>query len=394
MGRGLPQIPESLLAKLWQQRAARQKAFTARDGRRVQVLYPGRLSAAAGPDFRDAIVRVQGRGVVRGDVEVHREQRDWHAHGHDTDPNYDCVVLHAILKPGGHPESPPPGGAAPLVVSLRTLLDGTDKKERDADPWRLLACHGFRRPDSPAAMERLLDMAGDQRFVLKARAFERRLEAEQPPQVLYEALMEALGYNQNRLQFLELARRLPYQRLLSLAQECPPAERPTVLHEALVRAGDGLAWHTFRVRPSNHPRRRVKGAALLLARHIEPSLEGSMTMLVRRGVLRSLVLGLAIQDGNDEALIGPGRAADMAVNVVLPYCHARGRLRGDHTLSCRALHTFREAPRLQENELTHEMHRLLLPPDGADMVAGARRQQGLIHLYRLLTCVGTPSGQT
>ena len=44
-------IPEQLLASLWQKRAARQEWFKTNGGRQVRVLYPGRPSSSAGPDF-------------------------------------------------------------------------------------------------------------------------------------------------------------------------------------------------------------------------------------------------------------------------------------------------------------------------------------------------------
>ena len=50
----LEQIPEKLMALLWKERAAREAGFRAEDGQRFRVLYPGRSSTSAGPDFRGA----------------------------------------------------------------------------------------------------------------------------------------------------------------------------------------------------------------------------------------------------------------------------------------------------------------------------------------------------
>ncbi len=86
-------LPEKLLAKLWRQRAARQAEFRTSGGKRVRVLYPGRIGTSAGPDFRDALLEIEGLGLVQGDVEIHLRQQDWKAHGHSNDPNYNGVVL-------------------------------------------------------------------------------------------------------------------------------------------------------------------------------------------------------------------------------------------------------------------------------------------------------------
>ena len=79
-------IPEGLLAKFWKERAVRQTMLRTEAGRRVRVVYPGRAGVTAGPDFRDALLEVEGVGLVRGDVEPHLRQQDWDAHGYGGEP--------------------------------------------------------------------------------------------------------------------------------------------------------------------------------------------------------------------------------------------------------------------------------------------------------------------
>ena len=61
-------IPERLLARLWRNRDWRRRSLPLADGKRLRVLYPGRPGGGPGPDFRDAILQVEGRAPVRGDV--------------------------------------------------------------------------------------------------------------------------------------------------------------------------------------------------------------------------------------------------------------------------------------------------------------------------------------
>ena len=58
-------ISEKQLARLWERRAVRHRAFRSETGVRVQVLYPGRPGVTAGPDFRDALLMVEGQGLVQ-----------------------------------------------------------------------------------------------------------------------------------------------------------------------------------------------------------------------------------------------------------------------------------------------------------------------------------------
>ena len=59
-GRDRVGIPERLIARLWQKRAARQTQLRTEAGARLRVVYPGRFSGSAGPDFRDALLEIEG----------------------------------------------------------------------------------------------------------------------------------------------------------------------------------------------------------------------------------------------------------------------------------------------------------------------------------------------
>jgi hypothetical protein len=91
-------IPERVLWQLWKKRAALQEGLRTEAGRHIKVLYPGRAGTSAGPDFLDALLEIEGLGVVMGDVELYLRQRDWAAHGHSSDPNYNGVVVHGALQ--------------------------------------------------------------------------------------------------------------------------------------------------------------------------------------------------------------------------------------------------------------------------------------------------------
>ena len=148
-------------------------------------------------------------------------------------------------------------------------------------------------------------------------------------------------------------------------------------------------WHLFRVRPDNHPRRRLTGMALLLDRVWDQGLLATLTGGVRQAdvaAVRGLLAVTGAPSGHgrrEAAYIGPGRAGEMAVNVLLPFCAAWGAGMGDSGLTKAAWALYRGWPTLPENEITREMRARLGDPSGADgpRPNGARRQQGLLHLY-------------
>ncbi len=122
---------------------------------------------------------------------------------------------------------------------------------------------------------------------------------------------------------------------------------------------------------------------------------GGLVTLVLQGSWQNLERGLTVTGDAEraEAFIGTDRARDMAVNVVLPYFHAMGLWSGDGKLVESCLTLYRSYPPLQENELTREMLYQLLPEEWRRVINSARRQQGLIHLYRALTSTEEGLGQ-
>ncbi len=407
-GGGKPDMPERLLWKLWKRRAARQAEFRTGTGKRVRVLYPGRTGTSAGPDFRDALMDVEGLGLVRGDVEIHRRQRDWDSHGHGDDPNYNGVVLHGALDVDD-PETALHSGTSAQVVSLSQLLDDVDDAGEpgpDAPAgngvasslWELLEGHGYSRPRSAQEAGALLDRAGDERFQRKAATLGRFAAEQGPEQAMYEALMEGLGYRHNQQPFVKLAQAAPIDALRRATLPVLAEQRPMVLRHwlmavsALSENGEAVKhlpggvgpamerkeWHLFRVRPSNHPSARVEGAAVLVARFIEPGLVQGLGQASTSP--KQLVAALAVESGKGgTAPVGTGRARDLAVNVVLPLLHAM-----EGGAESRYLDLFRSFPKLQGNEVTREMAEQLLPGESPGVVNSARRQQGLLHLAALL----------
>ena len=235
--------------------------------------------------------------------------------------------------------------------------------------------------------------------------------------------MEALGYSRNREPFLALAEGLPLARLERLA--AGPEDRLGTLIAALLGAGGLLsgelprgtgltdeelrtaqrtwdamglrpvveagAWRRFRVRPANRPERRLVGMAHLLHRLWDDGLLDELARRARTEKVPALLEALVVVEGG-RTYIGRGRAGEAAVNAVLPFLAAWGGLRGDRELgrACRAL--YRAWPPLPGNEVAAEAaDRLVpgvlqLPLDGMEKpgreLRGARRQQGLHHLYR------------
>ena len=400
------QIPESLLARLWRERAARQRNFRTTEGKKVQILYPGRQGVEAGPDFRDALIFREGTGLVRGDVELHLHPKDWDRHGHASDHRYNSVVLHGVLDPPESSQPLPNGGSAP-AVGLQSLLEfssdaGAPRNGTERGVlWALLEARGYPKPATRTDALRLLERAGRARFLGKSAGFASLIEEIGPQEALYRSMMESLGYSENRPGFLELARRVPYRGLVKAASRVQGRERPAFIESTLLATAgfensesqpmlrcavmDKKLWRLFRIRPANHPRRRISGAAILVCRTAAGGLLESAVRWVRTGSFKTILQNLCVADtAGGPALIGRSRALDMAINVFLPLVHAHAGRGQDSDLANEALDLFMSAPKLQPNRITREMEDVLFPGPWRPLGNAAARQQGLIHLHRLM----------
>ena len=82
------------------------------------------------------------------------------------------------------------------------------------------------------------------------------------------------------------------------------------------------------------------------------------------------------------ALLGESRASDIVVNILLPSLIAHANRTHNPMLGETALAVYAQYPNLSENTITRAMADEALGPRKHKAITGARRQQGLLHLYR------------
>ncbi len=197
-------------------------------------------------------------------------------------------------------------------------------------------------------------------------------------------------------------------------------------------------WTFARLRPPNHPARRIAGLARLLVRLKLDEAEDWLTTLTAKlnmlpaeackellGICRvelngeesdSAAFWARRYDFSDRAimagdtakgatadLIGADRGADMVVNIILPFLAGYGRDRYHPGLTQKALAVYNAHPRLGTNELVENVARQVFrywlenPAEAVpflekskgragklslnSLIDGARRQQGLIYLH-------------
>jgi len=275
----------------------------------------------------------------------------------------------------------------------------------------------------------------------KATKFQADLAQMEASQPLYQGIMGALGYSRNKLPFLELARRLPLRILESIVQGKMPDEERLV-QQALLLGTAGLLpsqrqgrdqenklgkwvnelerlwasschtvpmspndWYLFKVRPNNSPVRRIAAMSYLILRYKEKGIFEEVVNMVREASVSKdhhCLEKKFVVTTNDywashldfgsgsrlktPILLGASRAADIIVNVILPFTFAWGKLNSQPELGEKALDLYRHYPKLAINTVERHMREQL--GLGSFLVNSARRQQGLIHIYNTLCTQG------
>lgn len=426
-------LPERRIASFWQQHAAGLSGLITEEDGPVTVVFAGRPNDDHGADFRDAILATR-HGLAVGDIELHTDSGGWWAHRHHLDPVYNRVILHVVYRHDcGRSAELQNGRTVPTLTLGRFLGTASGRSPYAPDIAGLLPCRAGGGL-SPPVVTAILNEAGDARFRMKTDTFRHDLDTQNPTHILYQALMEALGYHRNRGPMRRLAEAIPFERLMESADSQPDGEC-LARWQGLLLGGAGLLpsqrrlrnaggddewvrklekvwketsdtaalaeedWHFSRVRPGNYPVRRIAAMSYLLLKFRREGLLPGLTAAPECMTAGQLVQYLTVPASGYwsryldfgqpaakpvPALCGAGRAADIAVNVVLPFGAAYRE--PDGLAPSPFLESYRAFPSLADNAVTTKMRGLLRLPAG--LAKTARRQQGLLHIHHTWCAAG------
>ncbi len=430
---------EKQIIKIWQHQLLDRTGLVTEGGEPIEIVYPGRTNDDQGADFRDAVIATS-RGLIKGDVEVHVKSSGWREHGHHRDAVYNRVILHVVLWHNTKTATNLQNGREVPILALDKYvkIPVSQWSNLVSSPTSLgMPCLKVGKRLAIGTMVGFLDSAGEERFLAKAARFQTDLAQMEASQALYHGVMGALGYSKNKFTCLELAHRLPLQILESITQgeisddECLDRQQALLLgaagllpsqrqdrhpgnrlddkwidklerlwtssHYTEVMSPD--SWHLFKVRPNNSPVRRLVAMSYLILRYRGKGLLEGLVSLVKevpvsRGYHR-LAKGLLVTTNGYWAshfdfgsgsriripsLLGRGRAADITVNVLLPFTFAWSQFTSHPELEGKAFDLYRRYPRLAVNSVERHMTEQLRL--SSSLVNSAQRQQGLLHIYK------------
>ncbi len=268
------------------------KHFVSMTGDKIEIVQFGTWNREAGPDFRDAAIRINGSEPVRGCIEIDLLDRSWETHGHATNPAFESTVLHVFVERSDREfftRTPSNSNVPQVCIDPATLPEAFTASVPLARPGRCQA------PLKDLPEERVcgvLDAAAQFRLRQKANRIHKKIDTHGRDETLFQEIASALGYKENKLPFTLLAQRLPLRLLRENVRDC----------EALLFGGAGFletsdldiykksareymrnlwdgwwphrdelqrfilpayTWRLSSTRPLNHPQRRLAALALL-----------------------------------------------------------------------------------------------------------------------------------
>ena len=88
-------VSEKLLHYIWQHQYYQKNNLFTDEGESLIVIKQGTYNNNQGPDFLNASVRINNI-LLAGNIEIHINSSDWKLHQHQTDANYNNVILHIV----------------------------------------------------------------------------------------------------------------------------------------------------------------------------------------------------------------------------------------------------------------------------------------------------------
>ncbi len=459
-------IDEIYLYSIWLS-SGRNLTLKAKANCVVEILDVGEINTDDGADFINAKVKINGKTYC-GDVEIHIRASDWKRHKHYLDERYNTVILHVVL------EDDTSDGFVQTISGRKVLNVEIDRKSRL--PRALVGkddkikCCEINQIVPVEEKLKWIKKLGLTRLFFKARNLsERLLEIidenffliSEPPenylptyrsyslyqlshrfiwdQLLYEKIMEGLGYSKNKLPFQKLSKNLTL-RFISEHSFAHSYEKQILKIQAILFGVSGLLeyyvkkrldhetklfleemyqewvnvkksyrseimhhseWKLSSVRPANSPVFKLAGASVLIWRLIHEDFYAKASDIILSKVnltekIQHLVNLLRVKsEGYWENhynfgrgcnvktgyTIGISKSKEIVVNAILPIMLVFSRIFKKEDIGKRLIEIYKNFPNLSSNWITAKLEDELFKGRMKISSSGLTHQGG-IQLYK------------
>jgi hypothetical protein len=268
------------------------REFLSTNGDQIDIVQFGVWNREAGPDFRDAAIRIKGGAPIHGCIEIDLLDRSWESHGHATNPAFEATALHVFVERSDRAfftRTLSNRNVPQVCIDPTILPEAFNANIPLARPGR---CQAPLKNLPEERVRSVLDAAAQFRLRQKANRIRNKIDLHGRDETLFQEIATALGYKENKLPFTLLTQRLPLRLLRENVEDCEALlfgaagflEAPDLdIYKKSTREyvrqlwdrwwphRDDLqrlilpakAWHLSGTRPLNHPQRRLAALAVL-----------------------------------------------------------------------------------------------------------------------------------
>ena len=389
------------------------KSFVGTNGDKIDIVQFGTWNREAGPDFRDAAVRVNGGETQHGCIEIDLADRNWETHGHSTNPAFDEAVLHVFVDKSDRKfftRTNSNRNVPQIQIDPATLPEAFSANIPLARPGR---CQAPLKDLPEERIRTVLDAAAQFRLQKKAARVRVRIENQGRDEAIFQETAAALGYKENKLPFTLIAQRVTLKSLRENADNAEAIlfglagflEMPDLAvykkssrnyvrelwdrwwpHRDEIRRLilPAKIWKLSSTRPANHPQRRLAALSMITRKWpvFRRVLEKRSPIAVEKFFQNKLdhlfwkrrYTLTADPAPEPMALIGQSRAAEILANVIFPLWCAE-----DHNVWAE----YAKSPaRLTNRRLEIAATRLFgNDPRRCDFTRTIAHQQALLQIY-------------
>jgi len=324
-------INESFICRIWEGAGEYYSDLIADCGEKVEVIDYGKRNYDSGPDYKDAKVKIGGK-TFTGDIEIHRDFKNWAEHDHPKDSRYNSVILHVVLWDSEIKTAPKLRIKRDLpTVILANHLNNSihniwqDIISRPSEKFKLPCCDLNKSVDD-IVIKKWFKKLAVQRLKLKSERLKERLieigkktfnksgenlkSKKAWEQVFYEFIFEALGFSKNKEQMLRLSSNLNLEFIQKLTKKYDVLliqsllygaagllfdlrhkdEYIDIIKESWKKSEDKIKiprlnkseWNFFRLRPQNFPTIRIAYGSQLILKILEGDLFKNIILSFQR----------------------------------------------------------------------------------------------------------------
>ena len=359
---------EQLLHYVWKHKLFPLKPLRTTDGMEVEVIDPGLWNNNAGPDFFNAKIKIDGVLWV-GNIEIHIKASDWKLHHHDTNSDYDNVILHIASDIDYEPCRPNGEKIPQMELHYPTyLVDNYNELIRTS---HYPACYKLIPTLSKLLMHSWLNTLQIERFEEKTERIDKLMKKYNNnwEDVFFITLARNFGFGTNSDAFELWAQTIPLRAvdkhrdnlfqieaiffgqagLLNAAYDEYTdkllKEYTYLKHKFGFTTSNSCCWKLLRMRPGNFPHVRIAQLAKmyhtsqgLLSKILEAETIENLRPMFETDTSEYWITHYTFGEVSTpiKKNLSKSSANLLIINTVIPFLYAYGKHRGINRLTARA----------------------------------------------------------